>query len=197
MLWGHRRDTGESAQCRIWVSPGNWRTNDLCSPLPPRPAGLVRGNPMPQMDWQLQDLGPARMDNDPLSAASLPPLSPGSGEDSSALALVMGGSVLPYLSRRDRTGIGPESLPEREDPRTCTPGSFLEKHRAPTLLLSVYLEESPTHLRLTALGSADHSMLVELSLTLSFHDMGCNMHHRPHCARCLTYVMSIVPPRDL
>lgn len=44
-------------------------------------AGLVQEDPVPQRGWQLQDLGPAGVDNDPLSATYSPLVSPGSGDE--------------------------------------------------------------------------------------------------------------------
>lgn len=49
------------------------------------------------MGWQLQDLGLARTDNDPLSAASLPLLSRGSGNGSPAVTPEKGGNILQCL----------------------------------------------------------------------------------------------------
>lgn len=44
-------------------------------------AGLVQEDPVSQRGWQLRDLGPVRVDNDPLSATFSPLVSPGSGDE--------------------------------------------------------------------------------------------------------------------
>lgn len=72
---------------RIWVSSGNWGTNTN----PPRQihthgwAGPWR--PCAPDGLAAAGSGPAGMDNGPLSAASSPLLSPGSGDESPALVL--------------------------------------------------------------------------------------------------------------
>lgn len=141
----------------VGSSPGHWKECPVeCgSPLatggqtPPHNthmARLVQDDPAPQIGWQLQDLGPAGMDNDPLSAGSLLLLSSGFGADSPDLAPGEGGNTLQCLGFCLAVGtMLALDLSSSQEGRTSTPGPpvhFLTNVSLP-LCFSVFTWKNP------------------------------------------------------
>lgn len=133
---------------------GHWRVPSIESKSPVATGAQIASpmaggspeDPVPQMGWHLWDLDTVRLDNDLLSAASLPLLSPGSGDGSSVPVpgeSVGAGSGVPgsLLSGRNSTEIPAPWVISWETPST------------PPLVFSTYLKGSTKPLHPTASGS--------------------------------------------